>query len=96
MIFNIKTTAQGCHIAVNIKVNGHAILSLTDNDERSVHLQSGLTYRFEWFVIAGKDGAKALIEAFITPNNQGFLPLEIAKEYNAGDQDGNVFLFTLN
>lgn len=96
MVFSIRTTAQGCHIAVNIKVNGHTVLSLIDNDEKSVNLQPNLTYRFEWFVIAGKDGAKAIIEAVVTPDNQGFLPLKIENEYNAGDQDGNVFLFTLN
>lgn len=96
MVFNVRTTAQGCHIAVNIKVNGHSILTLTDNDERSVHLQPNLTYRFEWFVISGKDAAQARIQAFIVPDNSGFLPLDIAQQYNAGDQDGNVFLFTLN
>jgi hypothetical protein len=96
MILSIKTTAQGCHIAVSIKIQGHTILTLTDNDDKSVHLQPKLTYRFEWFVIAGKDNAHARIQAIVTPDTLGFPPLDIAKDYSAGDQDGNVFLFTTN
>jgi len=95
MTLQIKTTAQGCHVAVNIKVNGHTILTLTDNNEKSVHLQPGLTYRFEWFVIAGQNEAQANIQALVIPANVGFPPLNIVKQYNAGEQDGNVFLFSL-
>ena len=96
MLLNIKTTAQGCHVLVNIKIQGHTILSLTDSDEGNVTLQPNLIYRFEWFVVAGKDHAQARIQALATPATPNFPPLNIAKEYSAGDQDGNVFLFTTN
>jgi len=32
----------------------------------------------------------------VTPDNQGFDPLDIDKNYPGGVQDGNVFLFTLS
>jgi hypothetical protein len=94
MNINIKTLAQGCHVTVNIKVQGQSLLNLTDNSEGSVNLFLGITYRFEWFVITGKD-AHIKIEAFVSPENEGFHPLTIEKNYPAGVQDGNVFLFTL-
>lgn len=94
MNINIKILAQGCHVSVNIKVQGQTLLSLTDNDEGSINLFSGISYRFEWFVITAKD-AHIKIEAAVTPDNEGFLPLTIEKDYPAGVQDGNVFLFTL-
>ena len=95
MEINIKTLAEGCHVTVNIKVQGQTLLNLTDNDEGSLNLFSGITYRFEWFVITAKD-AHIKIEAVVTPENDGFRPLTIEKDYPPGVQDGNVFLFTLN
>lgn len=94
MDININTLAEGCHVTVNIKVQGHSLLNLTDNDEGSVNVFSGITYRFEWFVISAKD-AHIKIEAGVTPDNEGFFPLTIEKDYPPGVQDGNVFLFTL-
>ena len=94
MNINIKTLADGCHISVNIKVQGQTLLRLTDNDEGSLNLFSGISYRFEWFVITAKD-AHIKIEAAVTPKNDGFPPLLIEKDYPAGVQDGNVFIFTL-
>jgi hypothetical protein len=94
MDMHIKTVAEGCHVMVNIKVQGQILLSLTDNDEGNVNLFSGITYRFEWFVITGKD-AHVKIEATVTPDNDGFPPLILEKNYPPGVQDGNVFLFTL-
>ena len=55
MNINIKTHAEGCHISVNIKVQGQTLLRLTDNDEGSINLFSGISYRFEWFVITAKE-----------------------------------------
>jgi hypothetical protein len=95
MEINIKTLAEGCHVTVNIKVQAQTLLNLTDNDEGSLNLFSGITYRFEWFVITAKD-AHIKIEAVVTPGNDGFRPLIIEKNYPPGVQDGNVFLFTLN
>lgn len=95
MNISIKTHAEGCHISVNIKVQGQTLLRLTDNDEGSINLFTGIAYRFEWFVITAKD-AHIKIEADVTPKNDGFPPLLIEKDYPAGVQDGNVFLFTLN
>lgn len=95
MNINIKTIAEGCHVSVNIKVQGQTLLNLTDTGEGSVNLFSGITYRFEWFVITG-DEAHIKIEAFVFPENDGFPPLTIEKDYPPGVQDGNVFLFKLN
>lgn len=93
---HIKTTTQGCHVTVSIKVQSQTLISLADNDERDVTLLPGITYRFEWFVFTAQGEAHARIEAVVTPDNQGFLPLDINKSYPGGVQDGNVFLFTLN
>jgi len=95
MNIQIKTLAEGCHVSVNIKVQGQTLLRLTDNDEGSINLFTGISYRFEWFVITAKE-AHIKIEAVVTPANEGFLPMTIEKDYPAGVQDGNVFLFTLN
>ena len=95
MNINIKTVAEGCHVSVNIKIQGQTLLNMTDNDEGSVNLFAGITYRFEWFVITALE-AHLKIEAFVIPENDGFLPLTIEKNYPPGIQDGNVFLFTLN
>ena len=95
MKLHIKTTAEGCHVTVNIKVQGQSLLMLSDNDEKTIDLFPGITYRFEWFVFTAKE-AHARIQAIIEPDNGGFLPLDIDKNYPAGVQDGNVFLFTLN
>lgn len=95
MYINIKTFADGCHVSVNIKVLGQTLLNLAGNDEGGVSLFPGITYRFEWFVITGRD-AHIKIDAIVSPENDGFHPLKIEKEYPAGVQDGNVFLFTLN
>ena len=93
---HIKTTSQDCHVTVNIKIETQILLSLTDNDEGDVGLLPGLTYRFEWFVFTAQQ-AHATIEAVVIPSNSGFEPpLIIDKDYPAGVQDGNVFLFTLN
>lgn len=94
MNIRIKTTAEGCHVSVNIKIQSQTLLNLTDNDEGGVNLFSGITYRFEWFVFTAHE-SHASIEAFVTPDNEGFLPMNIDKNYPAGAQDGNVFLFTL-
>lgn len=95
MNITVKTSAEGCHVSVNIKVQGQTLLSLTDNDEGSVHVFSNITYRFEWFVITGEQ-AHVTIEASVAPPNEGFPPLKIDRDYPAGVQDGNVFLFALN
>lgn len=95
MDINIKTEAEGCHVSVNIKVLGQTLLTLTDNDQGSVNLFPGITYRFEWFVITAHN-AHIKIDAVVSPNNDGFLPLAIEKDYPGQVQDGNVFLFTLN
>ena len=95
MNIHIKTLAEGCHVTVNIKVQGQTLLNLTDNDDETLNLFSGIAYRFEWFVITAKD-AHVKIEATVTPDNDGFHPLTIEKNYPGGVQDGNVFLFTLN
>ena len=95
MRMNIKTTAEGCHVTVNIRLQSQTLLSLTDNDEKGVELLSGITYRFEWFVFTATDDAHAHIQASVEPFNEGFLPLNINKTFPAGVQDGNVFLFTL-
>lgn len=96
MNMHIKTTAKGCHVTVSIKIENLTLLSLTDNAEGGVVLLPNITYRFEWFVFTAHDEAHARIEAEVTPENEGFLPLDISKEYPAGVKDGNVFLFTLN
>jgi hypothetical protein len=95
MEMHIKMLAEGCHVMVNIKVQGQILFSLTDNDEGKFHLFPGITYRFEWFVITAKD-AHVKIEATVTPANDGFPPLTIEKNYPPGVEDGNIFLFTLN
>jgi hypothetical protein len=95
MKMHIKTTAQGCHVTVSIKIDGQTLLNLLDNDERELDLFPGLTYRFEWFVITSQD-AHASVEAVVTPASSGFHPLNIQKDYPAGVKDGNLFLFTLN
>ena len=95
MNINIKTLADGCHVSVNIKVQRQTLLHLPDNDEGSINLFSGISYRFEWFVITAKE-AHIKIEAVVIPDNEGFPPLTIEKDYPAGVQDGNVFLFKLN
>jgi len=96
MNMHIKTTAEGCHLSVNIRIQSHTLLNLSDNDEGDIDLLPGITYRFEWFVFAGKAQAHARIQAVVTPDNQGFDPLDIDKNYPGGVQDGNVFLFTLS
>ena len=91
----VKSRADGAHVSVNIKVQQQFLLNLKDDDEGTVKLFPGIIYRFEWFVITGHD-AHILIEATVSPDNQGFPPLSIIKTYPPGVQDGNVFLFTLN
>jgi hypothetical protein len=95
MKMRIKTKAKGCHVSVNIKMESMCFLSLLDNAEGEIDLLPGLTYRFEWFVFTSQE-AHASIEAVVTPDNDGFHPLSIQKDYPAGVKDGNVFLFTLN
>lgn len=94
MQIKIKTTADQCHIMVNIKLHDHSLLSLIDSDSGTIELLPNITYRFEWFVKASGD-AHAQIEADIDPANNGFPAVMIDKEYPAGSWDGNVFLFTL-
>jgi hypothetical protein len=95
MNMRIKTTAEGCHVAVSIKIENLTLLSLTDNDSGNVNLLQGITYRFEWFVFTAHD-AHARIQAEVTPENEEFPLLDINKTYPAGIKDGNVFLFTLS
>ena len=93
---HIKTTATNCHVTVNIKIENLMLLSLVDNAEGDVSLLPGITYRFEWFVFTASNGGQATIEAVVSPDNTGFLPLSIDNTYPVGVKDGNVFLFTLN
>jgi hypothetical protein len=95
MNIQIKTIAEGCHLSVNVKIQNQVLLNLTDNDEGRVNIFSGMTYRFEWFVFAAQE-SHMRIEAVVTPENDGFHPMVLDKNYPAGAQDGNVFLFTLN
>ncbi len=94
MILRVKTTAEGCHVTVNIRIQNQTLLSIADNSETGVNLFPGITYRFEWFVFTARE-AHARIQALMEPDNPGFPPLDIDKHYPAGVQDGNVFLFTL-
>lgn len=96
MTIDIKTTADDCHIAVSIRIQNRTLLTLRDNDQKSIQLIPGVEYEFDWEVFTGQKPAHANIQAKITPLNSGFPPLDIDKNYPAGVQDGNTFLFTLN
>jgi hypothetical protein len=94
MTIQITTAVQGCHLVVKIISNGHVLLQLTDNDQGSTSLLPGLNYRFEWHVWTATD-AHVHIQASVAPANNGFPPLTVDRDYSAGSDDGNLFLFTL-
>ncbi len=91
----VNASVEGGHLRINIKEANKTILSITDNDQKSIELRNSVEYRFEWFVTTSAE-AKITIEAEVSPANSGFLPLNIEKKYPAGANDGGVFLFTLN
>jgi hypothetical protein len=38
MNINIKTTAKQCHITVNLRIQDHILLSLSDTDDGNIDL----------------------------------------------------------
>lgn len=95
MNMNIRTTAEGCHVSVSIKIQNQTLLTVGDNTDANIELLAGITYRFEWFVFTAGD-AHARVQVNVSPDNPGFPPLDIDKTYPGGAMDGNVFLFTLS
>ena len=101
MKMHIKINPKNCHTRVRILKDGFKLLDL-DNGEKTVELYAGISYQFQWFVIAGQN-ASVKAEARMEPANTGFPDWVIDKKSGsapgdlppAGQSDVLVFSFTL-
>ncbi len=95
MNINIKTTAKNGQLIVYIiNKNNVKILTIRENAMGSCLLVPGETYSFEWHTW-NPGAAEYAITATVTPNNAGFPPLNLTKNYTTADTDAGIFTFTV-
>ncbi len=95
MKISINTTSSKGHLILFIlNSNGIEIIRLRENQNDSIMLTPGQTYRFEWHVWC-PEASDYEINAEVIPASNNFLPFHLKRSYPSSHQDFGGFYFTI-
>lgn len=99
MKLTIKTKGGGADIKVELSTAAGKMLTVHEDETRSVNLVAGVEYNLRWMAVATGDAAEIDITATISPANTGFPDWKLNahdRQLEAGEVKGpGVFHFTL-